>query len=274
METSQQPDRLYRRVADQLIGLIRDGVYKVGEKLPAERDLADTFRVSRPSVREAMIALEILGVVEIRDRSGIYVTEAAVTSSKDGLQTLSGREDLNVGAFELVEARILIEGETAGLAAPLAKQKDLDILRQLVEEMRISDADRCEAADRAFHIHIASITDNGALIDAIEHLWNLRTQSPLASQIMTRAQGGGREARVAEHEAILEALAARNASGARRAMREHLESVREYLLDATETAEMDALKKKFQSKRLSVTNRTYSAEAANKETADPKGHNE
>lgn len=261
METSPQPDRLYRRVADQLIGLIRDGVYKVGEKLPAERDLADTFGISRPSVREAMIALEILGVVEIRERSGIYVLEAATTQSKDGVQALSGREDLNVGAFELVEARILIEGETAGLAAPLAKQQDLDTLRGLIDVMRTSDAVRCEEADRAFHIHIASMTDNGALIDAIEHLWNLRTQSPLASQIMTRAQGGGREARVAEHEAILKALGSRDASTARRAMREHLESVREYLLDATETAELDALRKKFQSQRLAVKRRTISDEA-------------
>jgi DNA-binding FadR family transcriptional regulator len=258
LENPVQPDRLYRRVADQLVALIRDGVYKLGEKLPAERDLAETFGVSRPSVREAMIALEILGVVEIRDRSGIYVIQSEAALHKEGTQGPSGREDLNVGAFELVEARILIEGETAALAAPLVKQKDLDILGNLIQEMQTDDATRCEEADRAFHIHIASITDNGALIDAIEHLWNLRTQSPLASQIMTRAQGGGREARLAEHEGILNALASRNPVLARRAMRVHLESVREYLLDATETAEMDALKKKFQSQRLKVTMRTLS----------------
>ena len=90
--------RLYRRVADELAGSIRNGPYKTGEKLPAERELAETFGVSRPTVREAMIALEIFGVVEIRHGSGIYVVEPPAGSAAAAASETSAREDLDVGA--------------------------------------------------------------------------------------------------------------------------------------------------------------------------------
>ncbi|MGN6363820.1 FadR/GntR family transcriptional regulator [Asticcacaulis taihuensis] len=252
MHSPQQPDRLYRRVADQIIAAIQAGVYSKGDKLPAERDLAETYGVSRPSIREAMIALEIMGAVEIRDRSGIYVVSSGEPSVDDH-QKLS---DLSVGAFELVEARILIEGDAAGLAAECATAEDIENLRAFITDMGSDDAETCEAADRNFHVYIASMTHNGALIAAIELLWDLRKKSPLAAQIMDRAQGGGLEARLVEHANILQAMASHNPVAAREAMRNHLEQVREYLLDATETAEIDALRKRLKLKRQSMIGRT------------------
>ncbi len=253
--TPNKTVRLYRRVADDLAEAIRNGTYSTGEKLPAERELAESFGVSRPTVREAMIALEIYGVVEIRHGSGIYVIEPASGAdiSSDPAPT---REDLNVGAFELIEARIIIEGETAAVAAAAVTDEDIAILNALIARMQNGNETECEQADAEFHSNLARITDNGALIDTIEHLWELRTKSPLASQIMTRAKGGERAARIAEHRDIVQALVSRDPAAARAAMRQHLEQVREYLLVATETAELENLRKKLRTQRDVLSKRT------------------
>ena len=247
--------RLYRRVADELAQSIRDGVYRPGEKLPAERELAEAFGVSRPTVREAMIALEIFGVVEIRHGSGIYVIEPAGGQPAQGAaETMN--DDLNVGAFELIEARILVEGEMAAVAAAAVTDADIAVLNDLIARMQSGDDQECDDADHEFHEHIARLTDNGALIDTVSNMWALRKQSRLAARIMTRAQGGGRTARVNEHKRIVKALAARDPAAARAAMRHHLEMVREYLLDATETAEIESLRQNLRAKRDSLSRRT------------------
>ena len=247
--------RLYRRVADDLVQSIRDGVYRPGEKLPAERELAEAFKVSRPTVREAMIALEIFGVVEIRHGSGIYVTEpSGAQPGPAAAETMS--DDLDVGAFELIEARILVEGEMAAVAAAAVGDEDIVILNDLIARMQAGDDQECDEADHEFHEHIARLTNNGALIDTVSNMWALRKRSRLAARIMTRAQGGGRTARVNEHKRIVKALAARDPAAARAAMRYHLEMVRDYLLDATETAEIESLRQNLRAKRDSLSRRT------------------
>ncbi len=245
--------RLYRRVADELAEAIRKGTYATGEKLPAERELAETFGVSRPTIREAMIALEIFGLVEIRHGSGIYVIQTkAAASETDG----EADPDLDVGAFELIEARIIIEGETTAVAAAAASDEDVAALEGFVERMQSDDLLESEVADQAFHQYLAGITDNGALIDTVENLWALRMRSPLTREIMTRSHGGGRPARLEEHKRILEAIRARDPVEARAAMRHHLEQVREYLLYATETAEVESLRENFRAKRDALSKRT------------------
>lgn len=246
--------RLYRRVADELAEAIRKGTYVTGEKLPAERELAETFGVSRPTIREAMIALEIFGLVEIRHGSGIYVLQSGAAAVGD-----PGRDadpDLDVGAFELIEARIIIEGETAAVAAAAATDEDIVALEGFVERMQADDLLESEVADQAFHQYLAGITDNGALIDTVENLWALRMRSPLTRQIMTRAKGGVHSARLDEHKRILAAMRARDPAAARTAMRHHLEQVREYLLVATETAEVETLRENFRAKRDALSKRT------------------
>lgn len=261
MSTAPSPKtvRLYRRVADELAKSIREAVYRPGEKLPAERELAESFGVSRPTVREAMIALEIFGVVEIRHGSGIYVIEptgAQPAQAEDGAQDGGMNDDLNVGAFELIEARILIEGEMAAVAAAAVTDADIAALNDLIARMSSGDDEACDEADHEFHEYIARLTDNGALIDTVSNMWALRKQSRLAARIMSRAQGGGRTARVNEHKRIVKALATRDPAAARAAMRHHLEMVREYLLDATETAEIESLRQNLRAKRDTLAKRT------------------
>lgn len=243
--------RLYRRVADELLQSIRAGQYKIGEKLPGERELAESMGTSRPVIREAMIALEILGITEVRHGSGVYVIAPGQANS-----AALGQEDLDVGAFELIEARMVIEGETAAIAASVATSDDIVRLDELVEQMQDENEAIAERADYDFHLTIARITENGALISTIERLWELRATSRLASTIMRRAKGGGLAARIAEHRLIVEALRRQDPVAARAAMRDHLERVREYVLEATELAEIATLRKQIKATQASWAKRT------------------
>src|SRR5262252_8243606 len=121
--------RLYRQIAAQLSALIASGEFKVGQRLPAERDLAAQLGVSRPSLREALIALELEGLVEVRVGAGIWVTAASGRSSAP-----PGQQE-GEGPFELLRARWLIEGEIAAMAAREATAADLASIRAALAEM-------------------------------------------------------------------------------------------------------------------------------------------
>ncbi len=245
--------RLYQKVVDALAASIRSGEFAPGGKLPGERELADRFGVSRPTIREAMIALEIHGLVEIRHGSGITVLDAApAREAGDGLPT----EDLNVGAFEILEARLVVEGGVAALAASVATEEDVQVLTGLLGEMTHSDVAVSAEADRQFHLHLARMTGNGPLLDTVETLWQLRSRSRLASIIEHRAEGSGREARALEHEQIIEAMRLRDPAAARQAMHSHLERVRQHLLDATETEEMESLLERQRANRSALSRRS------------------
>ena len=128
-----EPQRLYRQIAEQLRAGIAKGEFAVGARLPAERDLATQLGVSRPSVREALIALEVEGWVEIRTGSGIYVLDrSARTTPQSAPVQLAATE---WGPLELIRARRLVEGEVAALAARLAKRKDIDAMVKAVQAM-------------------------------------------------------------------------------------------------------------------------------------------
>src|ERR1044072_3249977 len=121
--------KLYQRIAEEIAAGIAEGRYKPGSRLPGERDLAEAFAVSRPTIREAMIALKMRGLVETRQGSGIYVTQAPP-------MTPAPAPELDVGAFELNEARVLFEGEAAALAATSIEAEtlaELDRVLELVE---------------------------------------------------------------------------------------------------------------------------------------------
>jgi GntR family transcriptional repressor for pyruvate dehydrogenase complex len=220
--------RLYQQVASAIIESIKSAKYKPGERLPSERDLAAAFKVSRPTIREAMIALEIRGLAEIRHGSGIYLTDRIPSNAAAG--------DLDIGAFELTEARRLFEGEAAALAATMITEADLEELRALVLEMAAENQrkEQSWAADRRFHLAIARATRNTAIVQVIESLLDLRHKSPLCRYMLERARRVGVQPRVGEHRRILVALARRDPRAARSAMRGHLERVIEDLFGATE----------------------------------------
>jgi GntR family transcriptional repressor for pyruvate dehydrogenase complex len=226
-KTTRGAKKLYQQVASTLEEAIITGRYMPGERLPPERELAEEFTVSRPTVREAMLALEIRGYVEARHGSGIYVRENPVPS---------GPRELDIGAFELTEARLLFEGEVAALAASTISAAQLAGLKALLGEMAHENEGeyKGEQADRSFHVGIAEATRNSAIVTVVETLWDLRFRSPLCRHMLQRAREVGVKPRVDDHQALFDALAARDPQKARLAMREHLEGVMDAILAATE----------------------------------------
>jgi DNA-binding FadR family transcriptional regulator len=210
--------RLYRQIADQIAHLIESGEFLPGTRLPAERELATSLGVSRASVREAIISLEIGGLVEVRVGTGIFVTAPA-------RQTAAAR-DVGPGPFELLQARRLIEGEIAAVAAAKATPEDVAALRECVERMEahVEDFAVREASDRDFHLQIAKSTRNGSLELVVEGLWDQRAELWRRTQLHFHTNELAHRT-IRDHAAILAAVAARDAPQARAAMHRHLDRV-------------------------------------------------
>ena len=249
MSTPIDTRKLYRQVADAIMASIKSGDYEPGSRLPSERDLAASFKVSRPTIREAMIALEIHGLVEARQGSGIYVT--------DHPPAQIGADDLDIGAFELTEARRLFEAEAAALAATIITEEQLREIEEILGDMIKENArkQKGEMADRRFHVAIARATRNSAITAVIENLWDIRHKSPLCAHMLERARSVGVQPRISEHRRILAALRKHDSQAARNAMRDHLARVIDGLLAATETDAVDSARKKAVSKRHEYTRR-------------------
>jgi DNA-binding FadR family transcriptional regulator len=214
---SIEPRRLYRQIADQIRGLIRSGEFPAGSRLPPERDLARQLGVSRPSVREALIALEVEGMVEVRIGSGIYVLGGGGTAPSNG-------PDAAAGPFELLRARYVIESECAALAAKSAKKPQLQSMEDALVEMdrEMADGKQPIPSDRTFHLRIAEATGNGALVAVVKMLWEERT-GPLYKQLEHHYDSPQLwQAAMSEHRAVLKAIAAHDADAARAAMQRHL----------------------------------------------------
>jgi GntR family transcriptional regulator, hexuronate regulon transcriptional repressor len=235
--------RLYQQVAEQLARSIAAGDYKPGERLPSERELSQAHSVSRPTVREAIIALELDGLVEVRHASGVYV-------AKDARRQKPIAHD--IGAIELTEARLLIETEVAGLAATQIGDEEVEELRAMLAEMEAANrkgASAGELVDRRFHETIGRASNNSALAQMIEQLWTIRNRSPQCVRFFERSREKGNRPNVDEHRAIVEALAARDPVAARAAMREHLTRVLNTLLDATEIEAIEEAKARIAAQR-------------------------
>lgn len=246
--SAKAESRLYERVAADLARQIGELRYAVGQRLPSERDLAQTYSVSRPTIREAIIALELDGLVEVRLGSGVYVKAQTPTEGQAGAT--------DIGPFELLEARRAIEAEACAMAAKRISPQALDELDQLVGEMHAenaADVDRAEDADRRFHMLIAASTQNSAMVAAIELLWEARTRSPQTKLMAAKAHAAGVIPRIDEHTAIVNALRGGSSEEARDAMRRHLTRVLNSMLAATEVQELEEARA-----RIAATRDRYS----------------
>jgi DNA-binding FadR family transcriptional regulator len=229
-----EPRRLYEHIARTLAKAIEDGDYQVGQRLPSERELAQSFEVSRPTVREAIIALELDGLVAVRLGSGVYVTNRRPPAGEEHVK--------DIGPFELLEARRAIESEACALAALRIDDAQLDELTALLEEMRADNRHNeilmSEDADRRFHEVIAASTQNSAIIAAVQLLWEARARSPQSHSLDDKSRARGRKPPIEEHALIVRALKRRDPEAARSAMQKHLTQVIDGMLATTEVAEM------------------------------------
>lgn len=241
--------KLYQQVAAAVADAIQRGDFAPGQRIPSERELADDYKVSRPTIREAMIALEVTGLVRSRHGAGIFVVD---NPPRDAPMI-----GLDIGAFELTEARRLFEAEAAALAAVSITDGELATLDALIGDMeRENEANVSgEHADREFHLTIARATRNSAVVEVIQSLWDARYKSPLCQHMLERARAVGVMPRIDEHQEILAALRKRDPKAARSAMRDHLARVIDGLLLATESDAMERARAEVEAKRTDLARR-------------------
>ena len=216
-----EPQRLYRQIAKQIQGLISSGEFAVGSRLPAERDLATQLGFSRPSVREALIALEVEGVIEVRTGSGIYVKtlKQKKTAKSSGINTPA-----EWGPLEVMRARSLIEAEMAALAAEFANSQDIKaISAALMGMQKDAKAGRIPRdSDIAFHMAIANACGNSVMQDTLA-LYLQARNGPLFERLGDYFESPTSwAAAIAEHQEVLSAIAAHDPQRARKTMHKHL----------------------------------------------------
>lgn len=209
------PRRLYRQVADQLRHLFESGEYAVGDRLPSERDLADRFSISRPTIREALIALEVEGRVRIRVGSGVYVTEPP---------RIPAAPTTDDSPFEVLRARQFIERSIAEEAARCATPADVNLLDDVLRRMagKAHPNPSTIALDREFHTGIAAILGNTVMVRVVGELFDQR-MTPFFTRLSQYFEDPATwELAVEEHRVIRDAIAAGDGPRAGAAMNDHL----------------------------------------------------
>ena len=217
--------RVYEDIVAQVKNLISHGKLRPGDQLPSERELSETFRVSRTSVREAIRALESLGFIETKQGEGTYITSSVETLLATLPSTLFQRRDFLLQVFE---ARKILEPAIAALAAERATAEEVAQLETILKEQarQITEGETGVEADTRFHSAFAEASKNGVLLklnDAIvDSLRETRERS---------LQARGRPARsLAGHREILQAIQTGNPTRAKEAMHNHLEAIEHNVL--------------------------------------------
>src|ERR1700728_3869168 len=216
--------RLYEQIVQQIEESILKGSLKAGDQLPAERELAIRFGVSRTAVREAVKALREKGLVEAYSGRGTFITDGtsqAVRQSFDLMVKIGQPE----GSTDLAEVRSILEPEIAALAAERAEESDRATLREAVAVMdrSLKDADAYIEADLDFHLALAEAAANPLILSLIDSIVGLLREQRLR---IFQVEGGPQRGQI-HHKRILEAMEKRDAKMARDAMKAHLEQVRE-----------------------------------------------
>jgi DNA-binding FadR family transcriptional regulator len=208
-------------LVQQILGFVTAGQLRAGDKLPSERVLAERFQVSRPTVREAMRALSVLGVVEIRHGGGAFVSELNAADLLGPLNFFLSLSEVSVE--KLYQARRLIEGELCALAAKSIEDNSIEQLRDMIlkQEQVKADADAYLKLDSAFHELIAEVANNPFLARAAASLNVLGVEFRKRAATTKQAQ----DRSIQDHWKILEALTARDQDLARSAMAAHMEQV-------------------------------------------------
>lgn len=207
----------YQEIGDDLRAQIAQGRYPVGSRLPPERHIAETYGVSRTIVREALLMLELQGTVDIRQGSGVYVMRIPHENDSEEEQLLSS----DVGPFEILQARQLLESNIAAFAAKMATRADIDNLKRIIEQEQRAIALNDTAQDNArlFHLVLAGATQNQMLLATVERIWLQMDSSPLWQQFNVHiASRAWRLKWLGDRQTLLAALRRRDVMGAWQAM--------------------------------------------------------
>jgi GntR family transcriptional regulator, transcriptional repressor for pyruvate dehydrogenase complex len=216
--------RLYEQIIDQIEGSILAGELKAGDQLPAERELAQRFGVSRTAVREAVKALREKGLVEAYSGRGTFITNGTSQAIRQSLDLMIkiGQPD---GCTHLAEVRLILEPEIAALAATRVEDHHLAAMREAIAVMDGSrqDPDAYIEADLDFHLALAEAAANPLILSLLDSIVGLLREQRLRIFNVD----GGPERGQFHHKRIIEAIETRDAEKAREAMRAHLQQVRQ-----------------------------------------------
>jgi GntR family transcriptional regulator, transcriptional repressor for pyruvate dehydrogenase complex len=229
IERSALPDQ----IAERILQMIKDRQLKPGDKLPPERELSVMMNVGRPALREALRALSLMNVIEIRQGTGAYVTQLNTAQLVQHLDFVFSLND--AALMDLFDARKIVEAGIAELAARHITDEDIALLEACLQKSVDSahDPELFLFADLELHTLIATIARNPILIRFIESIHQLG----LVSRRRTGRLDGVIEQSMSDHHHIIETLKARDSQAAREAMLAHLGNVEEKLKRLVEGGE-------------------------------------
>ncbi len=234
MKSQTSQHRPYQEVGALIRNLIVQTPYNPGDRLPPEREIAEMLDVTRTVVREALIMLEIKGLVEVRRGAGIYALDNAVGEGAAESADINHCND--AGPFELLQARQLLESNIAEFAALQATREDIIKMRQALQleerELASSAPGGSESGDMQFHLAIAEATHNSMLVELFRQSWQWRENNPMWIQLHRHlGDTHYRQEWLVDHKRILAALIKKDARAAKLAMWQHLENVKRRLLE-------------------------------------------
>lgn len=216
--------RLYEQIVQQIEESVLNGTYKAGDQLPAERELAQRFGVSRTAVREAVKALREKGLVEAYSGRGTFITDGTSQAIKQSLDLMMkiGQPE---GSLHLAEVREILEPQIAALAAVRCEEQHVAALREAVTVMDEAkqDPDAYIEADLDFHLALAEAASNPLILSLLDSIVGLLREQ----RLRIFSVDGGPERGQYHHKRILEAVSQHDPERAKACMREHLQQVRD-----------------------------------------------
>jgi GntR family transcriptional repressor for pyruvate dehydrogenase complex len=216
-------------VVEQIMSAIEQGEYQIGDKLPSERDIAEQMKVSRNSVREALSALQILGVIESRAGAGTYIRSSV--KNKVNIDQIVSFVEKSEDLFEIWEARKEIEDSLVKFAIDRANKEDIDKIADALAAMRkatlAKDYDGFLGANTYFHLSVAKAADNLPLMNALRPLLEITTQE-LLEELKLGYVWQEVEECFAGHEAILEAIQKHDRKAGAKAVTAHFDELEKY----------------------------------------------
>lgn len=222
-----QQQKIYEQIVEQITVMISEGNLKPGDKLPAERVLAENLNVSRASVREALSALHLLGLLEIKSGEGTYIKQSDVNSIIQPLALLLLMEQDTV--FEILQVRKGLEVEAAGLAALNADDDDLKALGSIMNEMEkeLNSSTLGEVTDWKFHFALAHATRNSLLVRLMNTISDTMQKTIRINREQLFKKRGNPQILFKQHLDVYEAIKSRDVEKARQKMYEHLKFAEE-----------------------------------------------
>ncbi len=213
--------KLYQKVVKQVQDIIRDGLLRPGDMLPPERELAERLQVSRGSLREAILALESMGLVEPRHGEGTIVRDLSAAPLVNQLSVMLVQKRALVG--ELLEFRLMVEPTLAARAAANATEEEIVHLEEILsrQKAKVERGDLAIEEDSKFHYAIAQAARNSVVLKVLDVFMDyLRESRELSLQVEGRPQRS-----LNSHRRILNAIARKNPAAAEKAMRRHITAI-------------------------------------------------